>query len=151
MAQPSNEDIVREYTQAATKRDVERLAALRHPDWYSDWPQSGERVRGDMNFRAIAEAFPGGQPDVRAGRVVGSEDRWVVTPMYTVQRIVGSGDSWWADGTITYSNGATWFYAMILELRDGKIYRETEYFAEPFEAPEWRRPYVERMDGESSR
>jgi hypothetical protein len=33
----------------------------------------------------------------------------------------------------------------ILELRDGKVWRDTRYFAEPFEAPEWRAQWVERM------
>jgi hypothetical protein len=33
----------------------------------------------------------------------------------------------------------------ILELQDGKIKRSTGYFGEPFEAPEWRAQWVERM------
>jgi quercetin dioxygenase-like cupin family protein len=28
----------------------------------------------------------------------------------------------------------------------GKIWRDTRYFAEPFETPEWRAQWVERMD-----
>jgi hypothetical protein len=31
----------------------------------------------------------------------------------------------------------------LLTVRDGKIWREIGYFAAPFEAPEWRRVYVE--------
>jgi hypothetical protein len=34
---------------------------------------------------------------------------------------------------------------VLVQVRDGKIYRETAYFAAPFEAPEWRAPWVERM------
>jgi hypothetical protein len=30
------------------------------------------------------------------------------------------------------------------ELRDGRIARSTEYFAQDFEAPEWRRQWVEQ-------
>ncbi len=37
----------------------------------------------------------------------------------------------------------------LLHLRDGKIARIRSYFAAPFEAAEWRRPYVERMDPEA--
>jgi hypothetical protein len=33
-----------------------------------------------------------------------------------------------------------------MEFRDGKVARETQYFADPFEASAWRRPWVERMD-----
>ncbi len=32
------------------------------------------------------------------------------------------------------------------EVRDGKVVRMTEYFANPFEAPAWRADFVERMD-----
>jgi ketosteroid isomerase-like protein len=34
----------------------------------------------------------------------------------------------------------------IIEFRDGKIARMTEYFANPFEAPAWRADLVERME-----
>jgi hypothetical protein len=34
----------------------------------------------------------------------------------------------------------------IFELRAGKIWRDTRYYAEPFEAPEWRAHLVERME-----
>jgi hypothetical protein len=34
----------------------------------------------------------------------------------------------------------------ILELRDGKVWRDTRYFAEPFEAPQWRARWVEPME-----
>jgi len=146
MAQQSNEDVVRAYVAAHGSGDQDRLTELRHPDWSSEWPQSGERIRRDAAARAIDEAYPGGRPAVRPEHVVGSEDRWVMTPLYSLQRIVGNGDSWWGDGTIAYPDGSTWYLAMFMEVRDGLIYRETAYFAEPFEAPAWRAPYVERMD-----
>jgi hypothetical protein len=33
----------------------------------------------------------------------------------------------------------------IVEFEDGKIKRDSGYFAEPFEAPEWRAKWVERF------
>jgi hypothetical protein len=33
----------------------------------------------------------------------------------------------------------------VLELRDGKVVKETDYYAQPFQAPEWRAHWVERM------
>jgi hypothetical protein len=33
----------------------------------------------------------------------------------------------------------------IMEFRDGKVFHETQYFADPFEAPTWRLQWVERM------
>jgi hypothetical protein len=38
---------------------------------------------------------------------------------------------------------------LIIELRDGKMFRDTRYYAEPFEAPAWRSEWVERMDAEA--
>jgi hypothetical protein len=35
---------------------------------------------------------------------------------------------------------------LIIELRDGKMFRDTRYYAESFEAPEWRTQWVERME-----
>ena len=33
----------------------------------------------------------------------------------------------------------------IFELRDGRIAKETAYWSLPFEAPEWREQWVERI------
>jgi hypothetical protein len=42
--------------------------------------------------------------------------------------------------------GCVFHSAVIFELKDGKIWRDTRYFAEPFEGPEWRAQWVEWMD-----
>jgi hypothetical protein len=146
MAETSNETVVREYATALALGDQDALGRLRHPDWVSDWPQSGERVRGHANAASLDAAYPGGRPVVSPDRTIGTEDRWVVTPLYQLQRIVGNGDSWWADGTVSYPDGSVWRLAMLVELRDGRVHRETTYFAAPFEAPDWRAPFVERFD-----
>ena len=148
MAELSHEEVVRAYFDAMAARNDARITELRDPEWRAEWPQSGELVRGDAAMRAIDANFPGGRPQAHPEHVVGSEDRWVMTPVYTVQRLVGSGDSWWGDGTVTYADGKTWHLAILIELRDGRIWRERSYFAEPFEAPAWRAPYVERMDAD---
>jgi hypothetical protein len=31
-----------------------------------------------------------------------------------------------------------------MEFRDGKVSRETQYFADPFDAPAWRTQWVDR-------
>jgi hypothetical protein len=145
MAQPSNEEVVRRYVDALNTHDGDALRVLRCPDWTEDWPQSGERVRGHDNDQKISDNWPGGRPTPLADHVVGTADRWVVTPAFTLQRIVGSGDFWWGDGKVAYPDGSTWFFVALLELRDGKMLHETWYFALPFEAPEWRATWVERV------
>jgi hypothetical protein len=145
LSERSNEDVVRAYFAAHKAHDQDALTALRHPDWTLEWPQSRERIRGDANDRGMAASYPGGLPDFDTRTVVGAEDRWVVTPLLTIQRVVGSGDQWWADGTVRYPDGSMWFILVMAELRDGKIYRETGYFAPPLDPPEWRAAWVETI------
>jgi ketosteroid isomerase-like protein len=136
--------VVRRYAAASAAGDHDALERLRHPDWCTFWPQSGERVRGTRNFAEIAANYPGGLPTIELERIAGTEDRWVVTPGNTVARVAGSGDLWWGEWRMTYPDGKTYWSVTLLELRDGRIWRETTYWAEPFEAPDWRSPWVER-------
>ena len=146
MANDSNADVVSRYMAAHVAHDYDTVASIRHRDWVEEWPQTGERVRGHANDAAIMANWPGGLPEANEVRVVGSEDRWVLTPAWTIQRVVGSGDTFFADGTATYPDGSLWFVAALLELLDGKIRNETWYFAPPLEAPAWRAQWVERID-----
>ena len=90
------------------------------------------------------ENWPGGLPEATNVHVGGSDDRWVMTPLFTMQRIEGGGDTWWADGTGRYPDGSTWYAVALLHLRDGLIQRETWFFGPTLEAPEWRSKWVER-------
>jgi hypothetical protein len=99
---------------------------LRHPDYVLEMPQSGERIRGRDNMRAFQEAYPD-PPTIRPRRVVGADDVWVI------------------EARSDYS-GRIYHVAMIVEFRDGKIWRDTRYYAEPFEAPAWRTKWVEPME-----
>jgi hypothetical protein len=46
---------------------------------------------------------------------------------------------------LTYADGDRYLGVSVLELRDGKVVKETDYYARPFQAPEWRAHWVERM------
>jgi hypothetical protein len=140
----SNEECVRRYAAASVAQDLAALGALRHPDWLVSWPQSGERVHSNENFAEIIVNYPGGAPRQEVTRVVGAEDRWVVTASNTVLQVAGSGDFWWSEWRVSYPNGELYLVVDLLELRDGLVYRETVYWAAPFEAPSWRAPWVKR-------
>jgi hypothetical protein len=146
MPQRSNEESVNAYLRALMDDDAQAMGALRHPDWVVDYPQSGERIRGHANERAIADNYPGGLPELAPDQVVGSEDRWVVSPSFTYERIVGSGDVWFIHGKARYPDGSTWYTASIYRLRDGLILHETTYWGEPFEPPAWRAQWVEAIE-----
>jgi hypothetical protein len=67
------------------------------------------------------------------------------TPQISLRRISGEGAHRVLEGTIDYGDGTPVSYVGIAELRDGKLVRITEYFANPFEAPAWRSKWVERI------
>src|SRR5215470_19073899 len=110
--------------------DAEQEYELRHEDVVIDMPQSGERIRGRDNLKAMQDAYPG-------------------PPTITVRRIVGSGDVWVVEARSDY-NGRIYHVANIIEFREGKIIRETRYYADPFEAPTWRAQWVEPIEAEGS-
>lgn len=148
MAEPSGRTVVERYARAVLDKDLDAIAALVTDDFVEEMPQSGERVRGKANLLAYLSSYPGGGAgtvDPTSTRLVGSEDRWVLTPMFSLLRIEGSGDVYTYVGTATYPNGETWQFIQIVELRQGKIAKTTSWFAAPFEAPEWRAPFVERF------
>lgn len=111
---------------ASTGGDQEAEHAIYADDAICDYPQSGERIRGRKNLLALRSHHP--------GRPSG----------FAVSRIVGTGDLWVTEYTIDYGSQIAKTVS-IMEFRDGKVVHETQYFAEPFDAPAWRAQWVERM------
>ncbi len=66
----------------------------------------------------------------------------MLTPAGTIARIAGAGDAWTAEWVDRYSDGSDWFVIAVLELADGRVLRETTYWAPVFEAPARRRQWV---------
>ena len=48
-----------------------------------------------------------------------------------------------AEAGLRYDGGEPVSVVKIMQFRGDRIERETLYFADPFPAPEWRRPWVE--------
>ena len=101
---------------------------IRHEDYTMEWPQSGERLRGRQKMKEFQEANTGSRPPRRLRRVLVREGLWVV------------------EGVVDYGGGREVDFVLILELRDGKVFRETRYYAEPFKASESRAQWFERME-----
>jgi hypothetical protein len=99
-------------------------------DFVEEWPQSGERLSKAAMARIDAMY----------------EQQTGTNPAFTYKRMLGGGDVFVVEGTIDYGDGVPVSYVGIGEVRDGKIARITEYFANPFEAPAWRAGIVERME-----
>ena len=146
MAEPSGREVVERFVRAVTDKDFDAQAALLADDLITEMPQSGERTRGKANYLATSREYPGGvgTVDEDTARLVGAEDRWIMTPTFTALRIEGSGDVYTYIGTVRYGNGETWQLIAVIELRAGKIAKITNWYAAPFGAAEWRAPFVER-------
>ena len=116
--------------QMFTTLSAEKEYALRHETYAMEMPQSGERIRGPENMRAFQQAFAteSTPPSIRIRRVLAREGLWVV------------------EGVNDYGEGRVYNVVLIVELKDGRWWRDTRYYAEPFEAPEWRAHLVERME-----
>ncbi len=147
MTEPSGRAIVERYARALQDKDHDALAPLVTDDFVDEMPQSGERVRGKANQLAVVRNYPGGVGtiDRQSTRLVGAEDRWVLTPTFAALRIEGSGDVYTYVGTATYANGETWQMIQIVEVHQSKIAKTTSWYAAPFEAPAWRAGFVERF------
>ena len=133
-----NREVVESLQRALESGNVQEaaraIAEVSADDFVQEWPQSGERVVGreaSIRINTMYEGATGNRPRL------------------AFRRLVGEGDHYVLEGTIDYGDGTPVSYVGIAELRDGKLMRITEYFADPFEAPAWRASLVERMEAVS--
>ena len=110
---------------ASDASDFATEHSIYHEDAVLEYPQSGERIRGRSNIQMTRTI----QPNKKR---------------FTVQRMVGGGDLWVTEFILRY-DGKPSYTVSIMEFRGDKVARETQYFADPFEAAAWRAPWVERM------
>ena len=110
---------------ASDASDFEAEHDIYLEDAVLEYPQSGERIRGRRNIQ-ITRA---NQPSKKH---------------FAVRRVIGSGDLWITEYILTY-DGKPSYTVSIMEFRDGKVARETQYFGDPFEPGPSRAHLVERM------
>ena len=119
--------VAEKFWRALQASDWDTAGSCLHDDFVQEWPQSGERIIGRANAIAIEQSFPGGLPTMR------------------FRRTLADGNLAVLEVELTYADGSRYLGASILELRGGKVVRETDYYAQPLQAPEWRAQWVERM------
>ncbi len=112
---------------ASDASDFEIEHLIYHEDAVLEYPQSGERTRGRQNIQGQRAS----QPNKKR---------------FSIRRIVGGADLWVTEFILTY-DGKPSYTVSIMEFRGDKVWRETQYFADPFAAPASRARWVERMDG----
>jgi ketosteroid isomerase-like protein len=106
--------------------DISVMDEVFHDDAVMEWPASREQVVGAENRRAVYSHMP-------------------VLPKVSNRHIYGTGDLWVAEVTLTYDT-KSFAAVLIFKLRHGKIATEVGYWAEPFDAPEWRSEWIKPLD-----
>ena len=108
---------------ASDADDFEEEHQIYSDDAVLEYPQSGERIGGRRHIQASRTA----QPNKKR---------------FAVRRIVGAGDLWVTEYVLTY-DGKPSYTVSIMEFRDGKVVRETQYFGDPFAPGSSRSQWVE--------
>jgi hypothetical protein len=110
---------------ASDASDFEVEHEIYREDAVLEYPQSGERIRGRHNIQQSRFV----QPNKKR---------------FTVRRMIGTGDLWVTEFVLTY-DGQPSYTVSIMEFKDGKVARETQYFADAFEPGPSRAQWVELM------
>jgi ketosteroid isomerase-like protein len=110
---------------ASDANDFEAEHQIYRDDAVLEYPQSGERIRGRQKIQSSRAAQPNRK-------------------RFTIRRIIGAGDFWVTEYILSY-DGRPSYTVSIMEFRDGKVVRETQYFGDAFEPGPSRAHLVERM------
>ena len=144
---------VERYAKAMAGQDFDTLGELRHAEYQCYYPQSGERFLGHDNWVSahrdyvhrfdaptpVPETIKGGD---RKAEVVRTASPRFLLPSPIVQ-VSDTGDLVTLEGHGEWPDGKTYYWVSILEYRDRLVWRETQYFAERFDPPDWRAEFVE--------
>ena len=122
--QEANTGVIRRLWTLFSDQKWDESKELFHKDFIAEWPQSRERFSGAENFVEMNRAYPGNHRiEVRELCTAGDQ---VVSAVY-----------------IQADTGQKAFATSFFTLRDGKIAKVTEYWAEPYDAPAWRAKWVQ--------
>jgi ketosteroid isomerase-like protein len=109
---------------ASDSNDFETEHQIYRDDAVLEYPQSGERIRGRHRIQMSRTAQPNNK-------------------RFTVRRILGAAGLWITELVITY-DGQPSYAVSVMELEDGKVTRETQYFGDAFEPGPSRAEWIER-------
>jgi hypothetical protein len=125
MRDPEIREALNQHWAASDSGDFATEHEIYHDDAVLEYPQSGERIRGRHNIQASRFA----QPNKKR---------------FMVRRVLGAADLWVTELVLTY-DGLPSYTVSIMEFKDGKVARETQYFGDPFEPGASRAQWVERI------
>jgi ketosteroid isomerase-like protein len=124
MEQENNRLAIDRHWAASAAGDQTVEHEIYHDDAVCEYPQSGEVIHGRRNLQAIRSHHPA-KPSG-----------------FDVRRVSGKDDFWITEYVIRYGDKRV-YTVSIMEFRQGKVFRETQYFADPFDAPTWRAQWID--------
>ena len=129
----NDDEMVARITELFEQGDMETFGREMHEiaaeDMVYEYPQSGEVFRGRDNSAEMNMSYPASTG---------------TSPKATLRRILKPGQAWVIESTIDYGDGTPVSGVSIIEPGpDGKVIHQTDYFANPFPAPEWRAKYAD--------
>lgn len=124
MGEQENRDTIDRLVRGLNEEDLDLFHAQFHTDSVMTYPQSGERIVGDENRRGVYGAFP-------------------KLPKVAPQRVLVNGDLGVLEAKLDYGDDVDWWAILVFEFSNGKIARETAFWAQPFPAADWRAAWVE--------
>ncbi len=127
MDDPTVRTALRRHWEASDASDFEAEHDIYHDDAVLEYPQSGERIHGRRNIQESRTVQPNHK-------------------RFTVRRTTGSGDLWVTEFMLTYDGNPS-YAVSIMEFRDGRVARETQYFADRFDPAPSRAHLVEPAGG----
>src|SRR5262245_66603792 len=104
-------------------QDFDISHEIYHDDAVLEFPQSGERFVGKLNFLTWRRQYP-------------------AKVTFRIRRISGRDDFWTTEYLISYDDGPWMFVVNLLTFRGDKVAHEAIYIMEGFEAAEWRKPWA---------
>ncbi len=120
-------DLVERYWATMNSNDFWAIGELLHDGFVLDYPQSGERIRGRENNSRLNADYPSSGP-------------W----HFTVDRLLVDGDRAVSDVNVRGAEIDTRVISFF-EVRDGLIWRMSEYWPDPFDPPADRAHLVEHL------
>jgi len=118
-------DVVIAFWESMNTNDFEKASLWLSEDFQCFWPQSAEVIKGRENFEAINTNYP-------------SQGKW----QFEINAIVCEANQVVSDVSVTDGHiiaRAITFHT----IENGLISKQVEFWPDNYEAPEWRRKWVE--------
>ena len=148
----SRRDVLLRFLEILNTGDVHRMDEVADEGLLTVHPQTRERIQGLDDNKEMVRGF------VRLGGItISEEDRellgegeehYLLTPLFTMVKVQGSGEALVVTTSIRYPDGSNWHTIGLADFLAGKIVKQVLFFAPTLEPPAWRAEWVEALEGE---